>query len=338
MKDIRVEGLAAWARSTGLFDAVSQGVKLLPVSDDASFRRYFRFSEGAAGMILVDAPPGHEDNESYIKVSTALHEAGLNCPRVLDANLQDGYLAITDLGDRVYLTEMQRRPASILVLYDEAVAALLRMLDVRCDLPDYDEQTLRAEMSLFEEWFLYRQLGMHVGQACRAMLENVYALLVANALAQPVRFVHRDYHCRNLMVTRAHTPGILDFQDALVGPITYDLVSLLKDCYYRFDRALVEKRVDAFRRDLIASGLIAGSDPVLRWFDLMGAQRHLKCAGIFSRLNIRDGKAGYLGDIPLVIEYLLEVSDQYDELATFGAWLRLEVVPRLGRVASQGGV
>ncbi|MBT4163159.1 MAG: phosphotransferase [Gammaproteobacteria bacterium] len=327
MKDVRVDGLAIWARSTDR--SIPDSAELTPVSDDASFRRYFRFNGEASGKVFVDAPPEYEDNESFVRVADALGRAGLNCPEVLNASLELGYLVITDLGDRVYLDEMRSFPEHIDALYDEAVNALLRMLEVDCDLPHYDEAKLRQEMSLFHEWFLPQQLNMEVDGKLMAMLEPVYSLLVDNALMQPQRFVHRDYHCRNLMVMSEDGPGILDFQDAVIGPVTYDMVSLYKDCYYRFERSVVVDAVQKFRDRLLQRDLVQKQDPVLRWFDLMGAQRHLKCAGIFSRLNLRDGKSGYLPDIPLVIDYLIEVAGLYPELAEFSRWLSDEIVPRL---------
>ena len=153
--------------------------------------------------------------------------------------------------------------------------------------------------------------------------------MVENALEQPACFVHRDYHGRNLMVVPSNPPGIIDFQDAVYGPITYDLVSLYKDCYHRFDRQQVEDAVATFHSDLVATKVLSSDQPVLKWFDLMGAQRHLKCAGIFSRLNLRDGKSRYLPDIPLVVDYLIGVGDLYEEMADLGDWLRREIAPSL---------
>lgn len=325
MSDVRADELAAWARS--IDPAIPGDAALSAVSDDASFRRYFRFDSGAAGLIFVDAPPEQEDSQSFARVSAALAAQGLNCPVVTASHLEQGFMAVTDLGDQVYLKVMVSRPQRISALYDDARAALVRMLRVECDLPPYDESRLRAEMALFTDWFLPRQLGIEVSDEVSGMLQAVSDLLVQNALSQPQRFVHRDYHCRNLMVTPVNSPGILDFQDAVIGPVTYDLVSLYKDCYYRFDRAWVEAEVQKFHGQLVAGDIVSPDVPFLEWFDLMGAQRHLKCAGIFSRLNLRDGKPGYLGDIPLVIDYLVEVARLYPKLESFGAWLEQAVVP-----------
>jgi aminoglycoside/choline kinase family phosphotransferase len=327
--DGRAVGLAEWARATASIADIPQSASLVPVSDDASFRRYFRFSEGGAGLVFVDAPPEHEDNESFVKISAALCEAGLNCPEVKAFDYKLGYLAVTDLGDRLYLDELMENPSAMPSLYRDAIRAILKLLPVTCELPPYDALKLKTEMGLFHEWFLVEQLGLKVNSDVVQMLEEVYECLVSSALEQPTVFVHRDFHSRNLMVEAAANPGIIDFQDAVVGPVTYDLVSLYKDCYYQFDRNLVEQVVDDFRQELASRGLVASDVPMLRWFDLMGAQRHLKCLGVFSRLNLRDGKPGYLADIPLVVDYLVETSAIYPELERFHKWLLAEIMPKV---------
>jgi aminoglycoside/choline kinase family phosphotransferase len=329
MKDARAQGLADWARTAKLGEAIPENAQLVPVSDDASFRRYFRFAESDIGLVFVDAPPEHEDNPSFVKVSDALTKAGITCPVIRAVDYEKGYMVITDLGNRVYLDEMGQHPGTIPSLYDQAIETILAMIPVQCDLPDYDESRLRTEMSLFDDWFLAKQLKLQVTDSLRAMLDEAFDILVRSALEQPTGFVHRDYHCRNLMVLDVDGPGVIDFQDALVGPVTYDLVSLYKDCYFRFDREEVISRVSRFSQQLLGRGLINDEAPVLRWFDLMGMQRHLKCAGIFSRLHLRDGKARYLGDIPLVVSYLNETSGTYSDLSDFNHWLRAEIVPRM---------
>ena len=329
MKDVRLKLLDKWAETLDLDCIRVAGANLEPVSDDASFRRYFRYSEGSEGIVFVDAPPEHEDNESFIKVAAAILARGLNCPVVQDYDLEHGFLAISDLGNRIYLTTMLSDPAQIPRLYHDAIGALVSLQDVSCDLPTYDELRLRDELSLFDQWFLSQQLGVQLSDSDQQMLSQLYDLLTDSALAQPQCFVHRDYHCRNLMISDLQNPGIIDFQDAVKGPVTYDLVSLYKDCYYRFDRKDVLTAVDSFHQQLVQSGKLGKDIPMLRWFDLMGAQRHLKCAGIFSRLNLRDGKPGYLADIPLVIDYLIDCAGLYTEMAEFGRWLAEEIKPRL---------
>ncbi len=327
--DNRALGLDQWARASVPNLYVPLSAELTPVSDDASFRRYFRFSEGNSGLIFVDAPPEHEDNESFVRISAALLEHGLSCPEVKAFDYRLGYLAITDLGDRIYLDEVIKNPLSAELLYSDAVTAILKLLSVSCDVPVYDALRLRAEMDLFCDWFLERQLSFEVSSEERAMLEETFECLINSALEQPSAFVHRDFHCRNLMVDDVCNPSIIDFQDALVGPVTYDLVSLYKDCYYKFDRGVIIKVVDEFHQKLVGRGLVTRDSPVLRWFDLMGVQRHLKCLGIFSRLNLRDGKARYLADIPLVFEYLIETSASYPELQALHKWLSTRISPKV---------
>ena len=325
--DVRAVGLAQWARSSVPNLDVPLSAELTPVSDDASFRRYFRFNEGKTGLIFVDAPPENEDNESFVRISAALREHGLSCPEVKAFDYRLGYLAITDLGNRIYLDEIIKNPLSAEPLYSDAVSAILRFLSVSCDVPVYDALKLRAEMDLFREWFLERQLGLKISSDELLMLKETFEFLIGNALEQPFVFVHRDFHSRNLMVGDTYNPSIIDFQDALVGPLTYDLVSLYKDCYYRFDRGVIIKVVDEFHQKLVGLGLVTREAPLLRWFDFMGVQRHLKCLGIFSRLNLRDGKPRYLGDIPLVFEYLIEASASYYELEPLHHWLSSQISP-----------
>ncbi len=343
-EDKRREDLARWARQqTALFPGpIQQADELLPVSDDASFRRYFRFQR-KGGLdpaypdtypVFVDAPPEHEDNPSFINISSHLIAAGINAPKVLAADLENGFLAISDLGNDIYLQTVLANPSGKAALYDDAVSTLVRLQQIHCDLPHYDEPMLRREMALFPEWFLGRQLGIQLSISENTLLEDVMNLLVQNAVTQPQVFVHRDYHSRNLMVGTRGSPGVLDFQDAVIGPVTYDLVSLLKDCYYRFDRAEVVARVSSFRGQLQASGVSIDASDVafLRWFDLMGLQRHLKCAGIFCRLHLRDNKPRYLADIPLVVSYINQVCELYCDIPALdrlGNWLSRHVTEKM---------
>lgn len=318
--------------------AVPSSFSLRRVSDDASFRRYFRAKIGERSWIFVDAPPEEEDSEPFVQVAARLGAHGLNVPRVIDADLAAGFMMLSDLGDDLYLDhvrEYEKADNELAVerLYADAFSSLVRIQKIPAiDLPAYDDRLLRQEMDLFPEWFLAEQLGMALDEKEFDLLMQVSELLIDNALAQPVVLVHRDYHSRNLMVTSRQNPGILDFQDAVYGPVTYDLVSLLKDCYVRFPASRIHKWVEDYRYLAIQEGIVApsiSSATFKRWFDLMGLQRHLKCAGIFSRLHLRDGKARYLGDVPLVVDYIREVCDQYGELAPFRIWMNERVVPLL---------
>jgi N-acetylmuramate 1-kinase len=306
---------------------------LLPVSGDASFRRYFRLSAGPRSWIAMDAPPEHERCDHFVAVAQAMGALGLNVPRVLAADLAQGYLLLSDLGGEHYLDTLTAQNADS--LYGAALDALERLQSggeaFADSLPDYDLPLLQREMTLFPDWLLYRHLQIPPRPELAALLENLFDVLAAAALEQPRVAVHRDYHSRNLMVLGEDTPGVLDFQDAVRGPITYDLVSLLKDCYIAWPRAQVERwALDYLHRPAIRA--LAGpvsEEGWLRWFDLMGLQRHLKASGIFARLWLRDGKRGYLKDIPRTVGYMVEVSGRYEELAALHGLLVEEVVPAL---------
>ncbi|MDG2071911.1 MAG: phosphotransferase [Pseudomonadales bacterium] len=326
--DSRKSAVDAWAQ--GMLEdrglKLPQGFSLQPASDDASFRRYFRYS-GDPSFIFVDAPPAMEDSRPFIIVAALLASAGLNVPDVYEHDPDNGFMMIKDFGEDLYFDRLDDI-AQIEPLYQDAFSALAKMQQIPARLDPYNEILLHDEMNLFPEWFLARQLDI---DRAPNMLGEVFRLMITNATSQPQVFVHRDYHCRNLMVAEPN-PGVIDFQDAVIGPITYDLVSLLKDCYHKFPTDQIERWVLAYRARLVMAGQLEASvseTTFMRWFDFMGFQRHLKCAGIFSRLNIRDGKPGYLADIPLVLQYLSEVCERYSELKGFGAWLQENVMPRM---------
>ena len=298
----------------------------VPASSDASFRSYHRVTAPCGTVILMDAPPAQEDSRPFVDVAGRLLACGVNVPRVLAADLDQGYLLLTDLGDTLYLDCLDADSAD--ALYDDAIAALVAIQrDGRASgLPPYDEALLRREMALFTDWLLERHLGLDLAPV-RADLAAAMDTLVDSALAQPRVFVHRDYHSRNLMRTRENNPGILDFQDAVLGPITYDLVSLLRDCYVAWPAAHVDAWIELYRHRAVAAGLQVGDpDTFRRWFDLMGVQRHLKAAGIFARLYHRDGKDRYLPDIPRTWGYISALLDRCPELAPLArAARRLEL-------------
>jgi aminoglycoside/choline kinase family phosphotransferase len=304
---------------------------IAPASDDASFRRYFRICQNGDSYIVMDAPPDRENCDNFIVLAEAFHALGLRTPRVLEADLEQGFLLLTDLGERQYLTVLDEFSADN--LYGDALESLTRLQlggNPETDLlPPYDEALLHREVELFREWFLGRHLGLTLEQSEHRTLDETFALLVGNALEQPRVWVHRDYHSRNLMMIEHGNPGVLDFQDAVVGPITYDLVSLLRDCYIAWPRRQVEAWALDHRDRLRAQGAanLEDADIFLRWFDLMGIQRHLKAIGIFARLHIRDGKSGYLRDIPRTLNYIQEVSGRYPELFGLRELLRERKIP-----------
>jgi aminoglycoside/choline kinase family phosphotransferase len=290
---------------------------LAPASEDASFRRYFRarLADGRT-RIAMDAPPGREDCASFVRVARLLAEAGLNAPRVEAQDLARGFLLLSDLGSTTYLDALDESNAAALMR--DATDALLRwQLATRAGvLPPYDEALLRREMALFPEWYVGRHLGRRLGTAQREELGRVETLLVQSALAQPGVFVHRDYMPRNLMLAEPN-PGVLDFQDAVTGPITYDMVSLVRDAFRSWDEERVLDWAARYWEKARQAGLPVERDYAGFWraFEWMGLQRHLKVLGIFARLTHRDGKAKYAADTPRFLRYAFEVASRYRELA-----------------------
>jgi aminoglycoside/choline kinase family phosphotransferase len=310
--------------------------KIEPASSDASFRRYFRVTERTGRtFIVMDAPPGKEDVRPYLKVTGLLEGVGVHVPHVHEQDVEQGLLLLEDLGSTQYLTRLNAGddPES---LYGDALKALadiqMKGGQAAAELAPYNREALLREMSLLPEWF-YRHLGFMPSAGDQATVSAAFEFLVGEALAQPQVFVHRDYHSRNLMVTRDRNPGVIDFQDALCGPIGYDLVSLLKDCYISWPREFVERWVNSYRDLLATKGARVGRDAreFLRWFDLIGVQRHIKVLGIFARLWYRDGKNGYLRDLPLTLEYVRDTCKRYPELAELSRLVEQHFVPELPR-------
>jgi aminoglycoside/choline kinase family phosphotransferase len=330
--DTRFTRLVSWVHQVLGRDGISVSV----ASADASFRRYFRVHRDADTWIVMDAAPDKEDTAPFINVSRMLVDAQVNAPRVLAENRTEGYLLLTDLGLRTYLSELERG-IHVEELYGDALQTLERMqrgVSVQAhSLPVYDAALLRRELDLFPEWFLGRHLGFTPDEAQLRIVEDAFSLLIRSALEQPQVFVHRDYHSRNLMITdgsrQGVNPGVLDFQDAVYGALTYDLVSLVRDCYITWPNEQVENWVLQYRRQLSQTDVGIGRDEAqfLRWFDLMGLQRHLKVLGIFARLWHRDGKRGYLKDLPRVMDYVMLVCAKYPELAPLHAFLERVVIP-----------
>jgi aminoglycoside/choline kinase family phosphotransferase len=332
--DSRLAALTRWV----VEDLGFAGGRIEPASADASFRRYFRVTRGVDTYIVMDAPPDKENVAPFVRVAQALAGMNLNVPIVLARDEPQGFLFLSDLGTRLYLDELEamdglRAKGAVDRLYAEALKALVTLQTAGAaaarDLPAYDHALLLREMELFPEWFLGRHLGLIVGDEERAMLGRLFDALVRAALSQPSGFVHRDYHSRNLLLTADNSPGILDFQDAVSGPVTYDAVSLLKDCYIAWPAERVHGWVSAFREQLILAGIAAGEDTAafVRWFDLMGLQRHIKVLGIFARLYYRDGKSGYLKDLPRVLDYARAAATAYPETAEFAEFLTKRVDP-----------
>ena len=320
--DSRLANLTQWV----IADLGFTGASIAPASVDASFRRYFRVTRDADSYIVMDAPPNKEDSGPFVKVARILGGLNLNVPIILARDMERGFLLLSDLGSRLYLDALPE-DGSADRLYADALRALrgMQTADARLsqDLPRYDRALLTREMELLPEWFLERHLGLKLEARERAMLDRLFDSLVDAAVSQPPCFVHRDYHSRNLLVTPENNPGILDFQDAVWGPVTYDLASLLKDCYIAWPPARVRDWVREYRDNLLEAGfkLDVTAAEFLRGFDLVGLQRHIKVLGIFARLFYRDGKPQYLNDLPRVLDYARDTAANYPETAAFAEFI-----------------
>ncbi len=301
---------------------------LEPASGDASFRRYFRVSLGDKSYIAMDAPPDKEDCRPFVTIARQLKTAGLHVPAVHAEDIEQGFLLLDDLGSTLYLDILN--PGNADQLYADAIASLVQLQSKVSAgaLPPYNRALLMQEMELFREWLLQKHLGLTLSDSGHSLLTQVFELLADSALEQPQVVVHRDYHSRNLMRAEPN-PGILDFQDAVNGPVTYDLVSLLRDCYIQWPVEQVEAWAMDYFRQAVKSGLLLSQheDQFLQWFDLMGVQRHLKAAGIFARLNCRDGKPGYLKDIPRTLGYIESTAACYPQLDCLAQLISERVLP-----------
>jgi len=288
---------------------------IAPASADASFRRYFRATFDNRTLIVMDAPPQLEDCRPFLHVAKLFEDAGTHVPHVYAQDLLQGFLLLSDLGNTTYLQALTA--ANARDLYGAATDALIRIQLASRDheLPPYDDALLLREMRLFPEWYIAKHLGITLSDAQNAKLETVFSRIIANNLAQPRVYVHRDYHSRNLMVVEPN-PGIIDFQDAVYGPITYDLASLFKDAYIRWEEAEIIDWLVRYWEKARKAGLPVHEDfsVFYRDYEWMAVQRHLKVLGIFARLYHRDGKDGYLKDLPLVMAYLRAACVRYIDL------------------------
>jgi aminoglycoside/choline kinase family phosphotransferase len=315
-----------------------QTCRCAPVSGDASPRRYYRLVTAGASYILVHAPPATEKNVEFLAVRELLERAGVTVPVLHAADLERGFLLLGDLGDRLLLDALC--DDTVDACYGAAFELLLRMGAIDPGdpaFPAYDHSLLSEELARFPQWFVQSLLDQPWDAAAQAAWEPLAAALVDSALEQPTVLVHRDFHSRNLMPQADGTLAVIDFQDAVIGPITYDLVSLLRDCYIRWPSQQVRDWALAYRRRLLAAERLAGVDEqqFLTWFDLMGLQRHIKVLGTFARLYLRDGKPAYLDDLPRVVDYVREIlarhASQSDAICNFAAWFDAALLPAIGR-------
>ncbi|MFT4861842.1 MAG: aminoglycoside/choline kinase family phosphotransferase [Pseudohongiellaceae bacterium] len=345
MDNDRHQALTLWANELldHLLPAKKAALELQMVSGDASFRRYFRMSLGDDSFIVVDAPPEHEDNHAFVRISNMMLGANITVPKVYSVDYEQGFMLLVDLGDQLYLdtllvSQKHNDLSTPNRLYEAALRSLVE-LQSKVDkqrLEPYSKARLITEMQLFPHWLCGELFGMALEPGELAMLERSFAFLAEAVTAQPQVAVHRDYHSRNLMIlnidkfAESAGPGIIDFQDAVSGAYTYDLVSLLRDCYIAWPQAQVEQWAGFYLSQAHSKGLLGEVllDTLLRDMDLAGLQRNLKVMGIFARLNIRDNKTQYLADIPLVIRYFLDVSAKYRELDEMRTWFAEKVMPR----------
>ncbi len=285
--------------------------RLKSISGDASFRRYYRLYEtNLKSVVIMDASLQKESLKPFIDITSRLHHANVRVPRIIAQNPDDGVLMLEDMGSRHLIESLNENTCE--PLYSKAIDAIIKIQNADTQgLPVYDEAFLYFEMELMQEWYLQKYLHQKIDSADKKMIADTLAYIASEVLAQPQGvFVHRDFHSRNLMLSCEEEIIVIDYQDARVGPITYDLVSLLRDCYVAFDAKTVEKLALSFRDK---KGLDADDAVFMRWFDFMGLQRHIKVLGIFSRLSLRDGKNGYLKDIPLTLQYILNIAKKYDQ-------------------------
>lgn len=314
--DSRLVQLKQWLATIASTHTLPESIR--PASSDASFRRYFRV-DGADGAtyIAMDAPPPQEDVRPFIHVADVFGQSGVSVPQVLAQDAERGFLLLSDLGSTTYLHQLSHDTAHKLYL-DAIDALVLIQAQSRPDvLPEYDRALLHRELMLFPDWYIGKHLGVTLSDKQTETLNRIFDTLLANNLAQPQVYVHRDYHSRNLMVMQKGNPGILDFQDAVYGPITYDLVSLLRDAYIQWDEEMVLDWTIRYWERAKRAGLPVNPDidAFYRDFEFMGLQRHLKVLGIFARLYHRDGKDAYLKDLPLVMEYTRKAAGRYNALA-----------------------
>ncbi|MEE9327004.1 MAG: phosphotransferase [Cocleimonas sp.] len=305
--DNRLQQLSQWIHQE------TPNATIEVASADASFRRYFRVADNGKTTIAMDAPPEQEDCAPFIDVTQRIRNTGVHAPEIIRQDLENGFLLLEDLGNTPYLDRLCTQTAD--KLYGDAISALLEIQTADTqDLPEYDDALLQQEMQLMPEWFLQKHLGITLSDEQQKTIDRILAVIAATVLQQPQVFVHRDYHSRNLMILEEDNPGVIDYQDAVLGPITYDLVSLLRDCYIRWPNEKISQWVLInYKKQAEEKGLLAKTQDstFIQWFDYMGLQRHIKVLGIFARLNHRDGKTDYLDDLPLTLHYVMEVATKY---------------------------
>lgn len=317
--DHRLQLLRTWLDSLNELSPY----QVTPLAGDASFRRYFRIHFEKCSWIAMDAPPDRENCRQFIDIAKRIKQTHLNVPDFFAINIEQGFLLLSDFGDRLLLDELSKSTANH--YYEIALRDLIMMQTANtANIPDFDQAFMLQEIERFETWYLKQYRDIELTSQERQCLQNTYQQLILSANEQPHVFIHRDYHSRNLMILDEKKLGIIDFQDAMRGPITYDVVSLLHDCYITWPREEVLRWLQTYLQTAQHANLISRVDQTqfVRWFDWMGLQRHLKVLGIFARLYLRDSKPNYLQDIPRVLQYIIDVSNRYPELTAFNELMR----------------
>jgi len=323
MDSNRYEKLESWL-SQNNYDVSSLRV----LSGDASFRKYYRVDKDAISYVVMDCPPDKENLDAFIKISDKLQKAKINVPKLFECNEDDGFLVISDLGDNLYSKKLDKE--TVYCLYTDALETIVKM-QINTDLSGLDnfDNLYDEENKLFTDWFLQHHQKTDLDDSLKSDLSNEFDKINSIIRDIPKTFVHRDFHSRNLLVTDTNNPGVIDYQDAVLGPVTYDLVSLLKDCYITWDDGLIEDMLESFFTRIKSNSINSISD-FRYWFDITGLQRHIKAIGIFSRLNYRDNKDGYLKDIPRTYAYVDKVLNKYEDLSNLNEiFNKLEIGNRL---------
>lgn len=329
MSNVKTQHLLIWLKNELGIDNIT----LTALTGDAGFRCYYRFKHLNTSYIAVDAPPKYSNNQAFVDIQSLLQECQLNVPQIIAKDLTKGFFCLSDMGDDLLANKLTKANAN--EYYGQALSQLAQVVTnpkVEPDvLPNYDEDFIRLELGIFSQWLVEKHLAISLSDNEKRQLTECFDYLVDTISKQPKVFMHRDFHSRNIMVLPDNQLGIIDFQDAVYGPITYDLVSLVRDCYIRWPEDIVQPIVEQYRQ-LMQKHF---SDEVFtkccwhEWFDLTGLQRHLKASGIFARLHHRDGKPGYLKDIPLTLTYIQDVSAQYDRLSFLHRLIVERIIPAM---------
>ena len=333
MSNLRTTALLHWLKSHFSLENIT----LIPLTGDAGFRRYFRFDYQNQSYIAVDAPVKFSNNQAFVDVQEILQGVGVNVPNILAVDLNQGFLCLSDFGQTVLSDRLTNE--NMAQYYAQAIVELNKMLKCKtalvAELPQYDEKFINTELAIFNEWLLEKHLGIYLTDDEQSALNECFEILISAIVEQPKTFMHRDYHSRNIMLLDNSELGIIDFQDAVQGPIIYDLVSLLRDCYVRWPNELITPLMEVYRQQVENSFPEENltKEKWQYWFDLTGLQRHIKASGIFARLHHRDNKSGYLADIPLTLGYIQDVSAQYDKLSFLHELVTQRVIPAVNKLS-----